>query len=369
MKFTDYNIIVLKLGSALVVDSKNNNFRVKWLQDLACDIEKLRNLGIKVLIVCSGAIASASRKLGKNKQELSLDELQAYAAYGQALLIGEMQKIFAKQQIELAQILITNDDCQNRRRYLNMRATISKLLEMDIVPIINENDTISTEEIKFGDNDVLAARVVALSEADLLILLSDIEGLYDSNPKENKGAKLIKEIKQIDHKILALASSKTNIYGTGGVKSKIQAAKIANGFGADMIITKGAGKNPLLALEQQKLYSIFSAKNLKLSSRKKWLSGLKIKGEVVVNKGAEETLSKGGASLLPVGVSEVKGEFFRGDMILIINSSGNKIAQGLSSLDSAEIEIYKGKNSKEISELTNNLTRLYLVHYDDMLLT
>lgn len=280
MKLTNYNIIVIKLGSALIIDNENHNFRRKWLEDLAMEIYKLREAGKKVLIVCSGAIASASRRLGKNKAALTLTESQAYAAYGQALLVANLQRVFGKSGADLAQILITNEDCQNRRRYLNMRATINKLLELDIIPVINENDTISTNEIKFGDNDVLAAQVVALTDADLLILMSDIQGLYEADPKIKHNAKLIKEIKVVDQKILSLANNKTNAYGTGGIESKIKAAQIANNFGADVIITKGGGKNSIFTLESGKIYSIFKAQKNNLSSRKKMVGKFEVTREI-----------------------------------------------------------------------------------------
>ena len=368
MKFSDYNTIVIKLGSSLIIDSEKNSLRTEWLEHFAKEVGKLRLLGLEVVIVCSGAIASAARELGKNRSELSLSELQAYAAYGQALLISDLQKIFKANSIDLAQILITNADCQNRRRYLNMRATISKLLDMNIVPVINENDTIATDEIKFGDNDVLAARVVALTDADLLVLLSDINGLYDSNPKDNDDAKLIRKIAKIDEKILALASSKTNLLGTGGIKSKIRAAGIANNFGADVVLAKGEGKNSVFRLEYDKDFSFFVAKQDGLNSRKKWLSGLENKGEVVVNKGAADIIEKGGSSLLPIGVTDVRGVFSRGDMILVLREDGVKIAQGLSGVTSREAKIYQGKDSKEIKLLVKKPIRLNIIHYDNMLL-
>ena len=368
MKLSDYNTIVIKIGSSLIIDEKSSSLRLKWLKSFAKEVKKLQKAGVDVVLVCSGSIASASKTLGKLRSELNLEESQAYAAFGQAILIGNLRRIFARQGLDIAQILITNEDCENRRRYLNMRATIGKLLEMNIIPVINENDTISTDEIKFGDNDGLAARTVGIVDADLLVLLSDVDGLYDKNPKGNKDAKFLAEVKSITKKIEDLAGEDTSHYGTGGMASKIAAPKIATEFGANVIITKGEGNKSLFGLDKNKKHTLFKAKKSTVSSRKKWLSGLKSKASVVINKCAVDVLKKGGCSLLPVGVVKVRGSFKRGDAISVETEKGKKIALGLSGMDVSDLKKVMGKSSSDIKGSNSAPKRLNVIHYDDMAL-
>ena len=369
LNFANYKTIVIKVGSALLFDHKKKKPNSVFLNNLAKDIKTLKKMGINVIIVSSGAIASACHELNLQRKNISLDRLQALAAYGQILLIEHYKKQFSKYNLNLGQMLITNDNCQNRRHYLNMRATLNNLLELDIIPIVNENDSIITDEIKFGDNDNLSAQLAQLSNADLLIILSDVSGLYEQNPKINKNAKLITNISNITSKITNMAKEKeTNDFGTGGMFSKIQAAKIATNSGTDVVITKGEKNNVIIGLSNDKSYSIFHKKNIHVSARKKWLSNLKTKAKIIIDDGAAKAL-KNNNSLLPVGVIDFQGEFKRGDTVAIISKKQQKIALGLSNISHIELKNIMGKNSKNINQYINTPNRNIVVHYDNMVLT
>jgi glutamate 5-kinase len=255
MKLNQYQTIIIKIGSSLIID-KNKAMRMKWLRFLARDIFKLQKMGHRVLLVSSGAIASSCKKLKIDPANLSLSDKQAFAAYGQAILTEKMTSIFAKEKLNIAQILVTADDCNILRRKENIRACLDNLHRMNILPIINENDVVAIDEIKFGDNDGLAAEIAILVKADLLVLMSDVDGLYDSDPKINKNAKIL-SLPKINAEILSKVKKTKSFYGTGGMYSKLQSAYKANMNEIDVVITKGEGRRPLLSLEHKKIYSLF----------------------------------------------------------------------------------------------------------------
>lgn len=367
LNFSNYKIIVIKIGSALIIEPKNYQLRRKWLDNLAKEVSILKQKGYKVVIVSSGSIICGCKILKKQRKDLALDQLQAVAAFGQVFLIEHFKNQFNKHNLSVAQMLITSADCQNRRSYLNMRDTLDKLLEMDIVPIINENDSVVTDEIRFGDNDRLSAQVAQLINAELLIILSDIDGLYDKNPKEHNNAQLITEINQIDDKIINMAQNATNDFGTGGMASKIKAAQIATNSGTDLVITKGTDKEIILALELGKKYSIFKANINPVSARKKWLSNLTATASILIDNGAVEALQNN-KSLLPVGVLKYQGKFERGDILNICDMANNIIAKAISEISGADLNIMLGKTSQEIEDLNNHISRKIVVHCNNLVL-
>ena len=367
IKLHHYKTIVVKIGSALIVDPENYKLRNKWLKNLAKEIKHLKKLGHRIIIVSSGSIICGCKILKQKRQELGLDQLQATAAFGQIFLIEHFKKQFAKQGLKVAQMLITSDDCQNRRRYLNMNDTINKLLEMDIVPIINENDSIVTDEIRFGDNDQLSAQAAQLINADVVIILSDIEGMYDKNPKLYKDAKLISKISNIDDKIISMAKAETNNFGTGGMASKIKAAQIAVNSGSDLIITKGTDKNVILGLEKGKKYSIFKAKNNPISARKQWLSNLTNSATIVIDDGAVHALQNK-KSLLPVGVLKYQKSFNRGDIVNICDIKNKVIAKAIIDINNLELDKMIGKNSLQIIKENNAMLRTTVAHCDNIVI-
>ncbi len=260
MKLKKYQTIIIKIGSSLIVD-KNRSMRIKWLKSLARDIKRLQKNGHKVLLVSSGAIASSCKKLKTDPNMLSIAEKQAYAAYGQAILTEKLGRIFAKAKLNISQILVTSDDCYIDKRKANIKNCLDNLYKMNVIPVINENDVVAIEEIKFGDNDGLAAEIAILVKADLLVLMSDVDGLYDYDPKLNKNAKIIAFPCSEDSMLFSSVKKTKSYYGTGGMYSKLQSAKKANEKNIDVIITKGSGRRPLYSLEKKKLFSLFKAKS------------------------------------------------------------------------------------------------------------
>ena len=366
INFKNYKNIIIKIGSSLIVDKEKGKINISWLKKLAKEIAYLKSQNISVILVSSGSIACACNILKTEKHNLNLGELQAHASFGQAELMHIYKKIFIKNNIKISQLLITGDDCQNRKRYLNMRASLCNLLKMDILPIINENDAVTTEEIQFGDNDNLSSQVAGLIDADLLILLSDVAGLYDSNPKTNEGAKLIKNIDKIDKKISNLAGTEKSFFGTGGMYSKIQAAKNSTSFGIDTIIASGFQKKPIRYLESKDFYSFFKGQK-KISSRKKWLKSLKENDKkIIINKNAEKALLNK-KSLLPIGIISIEGNFDKGDIIGIYNENNNKIAKGLSNFSNSDLAIIQGKNSNKI-KAEFNISKTEAIHIDNMII-
>ena len=357
--------IVIKIGSSILVDKKGKPKKT-WLNELVQDIKTLINKKKQVVIVSSGAIALGCEYLGINKKGLKVDKSQAVASIGQIELMDFFKKSFNKRKIKIAQILLTLDDTEQRRRSLNARRTIDNLLKMGILPIVNENDTTATTEIKYGDNDRLASRVSQIIGADCLILLSDVDGLYTNNPKKNTKAKLIKTVNEIDENIKKYATKAENFYGSGGMKTKIEAAKICQFAGCYMAIANGNYKNPIKKIIENQKCTWFLPKISKLDARKKWIIGsIAPKGTVIIDNGAVSAI-KNGKSLLPAGVKKINGNFEKGDHILIKDLNNTECARGLASFSSVEIEKIKGLHSSKIKNILGYSSREEIIHKDDL---
>jgi glutamate 5-kinase len=352
--------IVIKLGSSTVVDYKGK-FKKKWVLSLIKDIKKYKGKS-DLVIVSSGAIALGQNYLKIRKKKVKLEMSQAIAAVGQIHLAGEFQKLFDKNKIKTGQILISPDDTEQRRRALNVRRTFDNLFKLKAIPIVNENDTTATTEIKYGDNDRLAARVAQIIGADTLIILSDVDGLYDKSKKK----KIIKTVTNIDSNISALIDNKKNLYGSGGISTKLDAAKICINAGCHMFIGNGSKNNPISNMIKNKLYTHFIPKISSLDARKKWIiSSLSSNGKIYIDHGAAKALNNG-KSLLAAGVIRIEGVFEKGENILIIDENNKSLARGLSSFASSEINKIKGKQSKEIENILGYLSKSEIIHKDDM---
>lgn len=358
--------LVVKIGSALLVDAATGRLREDWLASLAQDVATLKADGRDVLIVSSGSIALGRGVLGLPTGPLSLDQSQAAAAVGQIRLARAYETALAPHDITAAQVLVTLEDSEDRRRYLNSRATLGTLLSLGVVPIVNENDTVATDEIRFGDNDRLAAQVAALSGADTLILLSDIDGLYDDDPKKS-GAKHIPLVEVITPEIEAVAGGASNAQAKGGMKTKVWAARTATDAGCAVIIAEGKLASPLSALKGGAKATVFAAKNSPAQARKRWINAMKAKGQVVIDDGAVKAL-RSGKSLLPAGVKQVSGDFNRGDPVDIVDEAGHHVARALTGYDGDEARAIAGAQSKEIAQILGHEGRSALVHRDDMAL-
>ncbi len=357
--------IVIKVGSSILID-KNGKPKKKWLKEFAKDIKSLLKKKKQVVIVSSGAIAMGCEYLSIKKNGLKVDKSQAVASIGQIELMNFYKKIFDNGKIKISQILLTLDDTERRRRSLNARRTIDNLLGMGIVPIVNENDTTATTEIKYGDNDRLAARVSQIISADCLILLSDVDGLYTSNPKKNKETKLIKTVKAIDKNIEKYATRSENFYGSGGMKTKIEAAKICQLSGCYMAIANGNYINPIKKIIENKKCTWFLPRVSKLDARKQWIIGsISPKGEVIIDEGALRAINNG-KSLLPAGVKKINGVFEKGDHILVKDQNNFECARGLTSFSSLEIEKIKGSHSSKIKNILGYSSREEIIHKDDL---
>ena len=357
--------IVIKIGSSLLIDDKMR-IRQKWFSEFAKDIKNLINQNKKIIIVSSGAIALGCKKLNLNKKNLKLDKSQAVASIGQIELMNLFKKTFNSKKINLSQILLTLEDTEQRRRAINAKRTINNLFDLGFVPIVNENDSIATSEIKYGDNDRLASRVAQISGADCLILLSDVDGLYTKNPKIYKDAVLIKEIKNIDDNIEKVANKSVGIHGTGGMKTKIDAAKVCQLSGCIMVIANGLSLRPIRKILEKNNCTWFLTKVSKLDARKKWIiSSISPKGEVIIDDGAIGALKRG-KSLLAAGIKKVNGKFNKGDHIKILDINMIEYARGLSSFTSDEISKIKGQHSGKIGELLGYVAKSEVVHKDDM---
>jgi len=357
--------IVIKIGSSLLIDEKKT-IRQKWLSEFIKDIQVLRNDKKNVIIVSSGAIALGCKKLGLNKKKLKLDKSQAVASIGQIELMNLLKKNFNSKKINLSQILLTLEDTEQRRRAINAKRTFDNLFELGFLPIVNENDSIATSEIKYGDNDRLASRVAQISGADCLILLSDVNGLYTKNPKIYKDAKLIKEIRNIDSKIEQVAKKSIGQHGTGGMKTKIDAGKICQLSGCVMAIANGLVIRPIKMIHDANNCTWILPKISKLDARKKWIiSSISPKGELIIDDGAINALKKG-KSLLAAGIKKVIGNFNKGDHIKILDNNMNEFARGLSSFTSVEISKIRGQHSNRINELLGYVSKSEVVHKDDM---
>lgn len=364
---SEYRRLVIKVGSSLLIGSDDKVHR-GWLEGLAENIATLKNDGQEVLIVSSGAIAIGSTVLGINKRRARLEDLQAAAAAGQVQLVHAWQEALALHGIVAAQVLLTPEDTENRRRFLNARGTLEKLLDHSVVPIINENDTVTTEEIRYGDNDRLAARVAQLVMADALILLSDVDGLYTADPASGNAAEHIPEVRKITEDIQAMAGETRSDIGSGGMSTKVQAARIATHAGCSTVIASGVIERPLESLASGGTCTIFRAEGTPASARKQWLAGvLEVRGELRLDAGAANALN-GGKSLLPIGVVEVVGNFRRGDVVTLVDAQGNELGRGLAEYSSEEATRLAGCHSEQIEERLGYRGRSVMVHRDELVL-
>jgi len=363
--------IVIKVGSALLVHGETGAADRAWLATLAADAARLRSLGKEVLIVSSGSIALGRRRLGLTaRKPLDLEEKQAAAAAGQSLLMRAWEEAFEPHGLGVAQILLTKDDTEIRRRWLNARATVETLLRLGAIPIVNENDTVATEEIRYGDNDRLAARVAQMIGADLLILLSDVDGLYTSDPRRDPAAAHIPRVETLTPEIEAMAggANASAGVGTGGMATKLTAARIAHGAGCATLITLGQrdGVGPLAAVEQGARATLFTPHATPATAYKQWIAGsLSPQGALTVDAGAAAAL-KAGKSLLPAGVCAVDGAFDKGDAVLIKDAEGRAIAKGLASYGASDAALIQGLKSDAIEAALGYRGRSVLIHRDDL---
>jgi glutamate 5-kinase len=358
--------IVIKIGSSLLVEE--GLMREKWLKNFAVDVAILVEKKIEIIIVSSGAIALGLNALDVGNKKLSLEEKQAAAAIGQIKLMSFYHDFFKKLNLEVAQILLTAADCNSRQRYLNAQNTISTLLKNRVIPVINENDTVAVDEIKIGDNDRLAARVAQMVSADLMILFSDIDGLYDKNPKTNKDARLISEVKLITKEIENMAGGAGSQVGTGGMVTKILAAKMLVASGCETVITNGTSDHALKKLFAGKQnFTIFPSNVSAANSRKNWLAGfLNAKGEIIINSCAVAALRNKKISLLPVGAVGVKGDFKAGEAVFICDEEGNHVASGVSNYDAFDAKKILEKKSDEVKKILGKSAKAELVHIDNL---
>ena len=369
-EWTSARRIVVKIGSALLVDRTTGALKSTWLNSLADDIADLAASGKEVILVSSGAIAFGRKALGLPKGPLKLEESQAAAAAGQISLAAAYQDLFRTRGLTTAQVLLTLGDTEERRRYLNARSTIETLLRLKAIPVVNENDTVATSEIRYGDNDRLAARVASMASADCLVLLSDIDGLYNAPPSENPNAQFVPEVREITSAIEAMAGDAGTELSRGGMVTKVAAARIAMGGGANMVIALGKVLHPLAALGRQGTRATwFLAGSDPVAARKRWISGtLEPKGVLTIDAGAAAAL-EAGKSLLPAGVRRVEGEFERGDAVILRGLDGRELGRGLTAYARTDAQKIMGKKSGEIAGLVGYEGRHEIVHRDDMALT
>jgi glutamate 5-kinase len=361
--------LIVKIGSALLVEEPSGDIRRAWLDALVDDLARCRARGQEVLIVSSGAIAVGRRHLGLVGRALKLEEKQAAAATGQIRLAHAYQESLARHGITVAQILLTPEDTEERRRHLNARATLTQLLALGAVPVINENDTVATAEIRFGDNDRLGARVAQMVSADTLVLLSDIDGLYTADPRRDAAATLVAEVREITPEIEAMAGAAPAGYSSGGMITKLAAARIALAAGCRMVIAKGKTMAPLSAIEAGAPATWFIPPGEPRTARKRWIAGmLHPMGGIVVDDGAAAALRRG-KSLLPAGVVAVEGEFDRGDAVVIRTRAGLEAGRGLSAYSSEDARRIAGHKSGEIEALLGYRGRDEIIHRDDLVVT
>jgi len=357
--------LIVKIGSSLLVDEASGLVRRTWLESVCADIAACRKRGQEVIVVSSGAVAVGRRRLGLTPP-LKLEEKQAAAATGQIRLAHDYQEALARHGLTVAQVLLTLDDSDNRRRYLNARATLETLLRLGAVPVINENDTVATAEIRFGDNDRLAARVAQMVSADALVLFSDIDGLYTADPRKDKDAVFIPEVRELTPEIEAMAGDPGSAYGSGGMVTKLAAAKICLSAGCKMAIARGQAMNPLTAIEAGGRCTWFVPSAEPRTARKQWIYGqMSPTGAVILDDGAVRAL-RHGRSLLPAGVVAVEGSFERGDCVLVQARDGQILGRGLSAYSVEDARRIAGRQSAEIEEILGFHGRDELIHRDDL---
>jgi glutamate 5-kinase len=360
--------VVVKVGSALLVDAESARVNRTWLESLVEDLLRLRKRGQRVVLVSSGAIALGRRRLGLKHGTLRLEESQAAAAVGQIRLAHAYKELLESHDVTVAQVLLTLEDSERRRRYLNARATLESLLELGALPVINENDTVATAEIRYGDNDRLAARVAQMIGADCLILLSDVEGLYSADPNRAPDARLIHEVRQITPEIEGMAGRSSSQVGTGGMSAKIAAARIAVAAGCHLCIAAGAHRHPLQRIEEGGDCTWFIPTATPAAARKQWIAGtLRPAGAITIDPGALRALLEG-RSLLPAGVTGARGRFDRGDTVSVLISDGTEVARGIIAYSDADAARIMGRKSSEIAELLGFRGRDEMIHRDDLVL-
>lgn len=364
----DAKRIVIKVGSSLIADVQRAALHQQWLHGFADDIAALHAAGKEIVIVSSGAVALGRPRIGLGAQALDLAEKQAAAAAGQPLLMQAWAEALGRHNIGVAQVLLTYDDSEQRRRYLNARTTLSTLLSHRIIPIVNENDTVATAEIRFGDNDRLAARVAAMIPADVLVLFSDIDGLYTADPRKDAGAQHLPAIAALTPDIMAMGGASASEISSGGMRTKLDAAQMALAAGCHMVIAQGGVANPLAALAQGARCSWFVAGTKPQLARKHWIAtSVQAKGGVVIDEGAERALTQG-KSLLPAGVVKVNGTFERGDTIAVTNMTGALLARGISAYSADDAKRIMGKKTDVFEEILGYAGRDTLIHRDDLAL-
>jgi len=360
--------VVIKVGSALLVDTSTGRVNRDWLQALADDVAAMRARKQEVVLVSSGAIALGRRELGLAKRKPRLEEKQAAAAVGQIRLAHAWKEVLEERGFTVAQVLLTLGDTEERRRYLNARNTLTTLLRLGAVPVINENDTVATAEIRYGDNDRLGARVAQMVSADCLVLLSDVDGLYTADPTRDETAQFIPEVPRITPEIEAMAGGSASDLGSGGMATKVLAAKIAVGGGCHLCIAAGREAHPLRRIESGARCTWFVADASPVTVRKQWIAGmLKPAGELVVDAGAVHALREG-RSLLPAGVTQVRGRFDRGDAVVVLGPEGVEIARGLAAYSSTDAERIRGRRSSDLEKLLGFRGRDEMIHRDDLVL-
>jgi glutamate 5-kinase len=359
--------LIVKIGSSLLVDDSTGQVRRAWLETLAADIAACKARGQEVIVVSSGAVAVGRRKLGLTPP-LKLEEKQAAAATGQIRLAHAWQEALAHHSITVAQVLLTLDDSENRRRYLNARSTLSTLLKLGAVPVINENDTVATAEIRVGDNDRLAARVAQMVSADALVLFSDIDGLYTADPRKDASARFIPEVRELTPEIEAMAGDPGSAYGSGGMVTKLVAARICLSAGCRMAITRGEPMHPLKVIEDGGRCTWFLPSSEPRTARKQWIFGsMKPAGSITLDAGAARALTQG-RSLLPAGITEVDGTFERGDCVLVKDQSAKVLGRGLVAYSAADTRAIMGRKSGEIEAILGFRGRDELIHRDDLVM-
>jgi glutamate 5-kinase len=360
--------IVVKVGSALLVDAESARINRAWLETLVEDLLRLRKRGQQVILVSSGAIALGRRRLGLKHGTLRLEESQAAAAVGQIRLAHAYKELLESNDVTVAQVLLTLEDSERRRRYLNARATLESLLALGALPVINENDTVATAEIRYGDNDRLAARVAQMTGADCLVLLSDVGGLYSADPNRDPAARLIHEVRQITPEIEAMAGRSASALGSGGMSAKILAARIAIAAGCHMCIAAGAHRHPLRRIEEGADCTWFVATATPAAARKQWIAGtLRPAGAITIDAGALRALLEG-RSLLPAGVTAARGRFERGDTVSVLSADGVEVARGIIAYSDGDAARIMGRRSSEIAELLGFRGRDEMIHRDDLVL-
>ncbi|MEB8389164.1 glutamate 5-kinase [Rhodobacteraceae bacterium KMM 6894] len=361
----DARRLVIKVGSALLVDRATGDLRNDWLEGLTDDVAHLRARGVDVILVSSGSIALGRGILNLPRTVLTLEQSQAAAAVGQIRLAGAYGAALARHGLIAAQVLVTLEDSADRRRYLNSRATLEQLVRLGAVPIVNENDTVATDEIRYGDNDRLAAQVAVTAGADQLILLSDVDGFYSANPATDPTARRFDVIEAITPDIEAMAGDAVSGLSKGGMKTKLMAARVAMAAGCDMAITEGSPLRPITALERGAPATWFRAQGTPQQKRKAWIGAMKPKGQLCVDAGAARAMTRG-SSLLPAGVTDVRGRFGRGDAVEILGPDGAQLGLGLMRYTSEDATVIKGLRSDDIEAVLGYPARAALIHRDDM---